>query len=344
MSFKCEFCQKELKTKYSLEIHQKNAKYCLKARGEIQNNHGFTCNYCEKNYSTNQRLKDHLNKCIKYQIHINEENKKVKDNEIYQDQCKKYEEQIKDLQDKITKLADKAISKPTNSTTNNYNQYNHVQSINLNPDYVENIVNEKLTFKDICKGKEGYLDFMLENLLKDDQQKIIAWVPDLNRKNILYKNEDGDIVRDPCGFNLVKNTVPAVLKRGKEITKMFHETYYKKDKDGNNILKTSEEIEDEIEEEIEDEDDYKDSDGKKTLFLVYQKVSKLVEEINQFKTGYNPEKITFYFDKLVEGLEELAFLTKYCDRAAKELSLRLPNKPKLINIQEILGEDINKIY
>ena len=323
MSFLCQYCNKELKSKSSLNLHLKNAKYCLKLRGIDSSNNGYQCNYCEKNYSTNQRLKDHLKKCVKYLLYEKEMEKNYSQN----DQCKKYEEQIKDLQDKLTILADKAISKPT--TTNNYNQYNHVQSINLHPDYIQDIINDKLSFYDICKGKEGYVDFMVENFLKDEQNKCIAWVPDPTRKNILYKDEDGDVIKDPCGFNLVKNTAPAVLKRGKEITKIFHETYYKKDEDGNNILKTSE--------DFESEDNLDFIEEKEKLFLVYKKVSKLVEEINQFKKGYNPEKITFYFDKLVEGLEELAFLTKYCDRAGKELSLRLPNKPKLLNLQEILN-------
>jgi aspartate carbamoyltransferase regulatory subunit len=52
--FKCEFCEKELKTKSNIVFHQKTAKYCLEKQGK--ENINFKCNYCKKNLQRNKLL------------------------------------------------------------------------------------------------------------------------------------------------------------------------------------------------------------------------------------------------------------------------------------------------
>ena len=77
----CEFCKKEFACKGTLITHQKTAKYCLQLQGKniIQL---FECNFCVKNFTTQQNLKEHILVC------------KEKEKIDLQQKEKKYEVQI----------------------------------------------------------------------------------------------------------------------------------------------------------------------------------------------------------------------------------------------------------
>lgn len=57
----CEHCNREFKTKSSLNYHQKTAKYCLKERGEILPS--FDCKYCSEKFTRPDVLSNHMEKC-----------------------------------------------------------------------------------------------------------------------------------------------------------------------------------------------------------------------------------------------------------------------------------------
>ena len=116
----CEFCKKTFSTKPNLITHQKTAKYCLEIQGET--NTLFKCEYCEKYFTCNQRLNEHVtNICkIKYKYNYEQEVKKLreemvlykkqektrlKDKELLFDQQRKFfEKTIEDKNDYISKL------------------------------------------------------------------------------------------------------------------------------------------------------------------------------------------------------------------------------------------------
>lgn len=59
--FKCEFCNKILRSISSLNQHQKTTKYCLKIQNKVNDN--FICLYCENTFTTKQALSKHLDIC-----------------------------------------------------------------------------------------------------------------------------------------------------------------------------------------------------------------------------------------------------------------------------------------
>ena len=77
----CEFCKKEFACKGTLITHQKTAKYCLQLQGK-NIIHPFECNFCIKNFTTHQNLKEHILVC------------KEKEKIDLQQKEKKYEVQI----------------------------------------------------------------------------------------------------------------------------------------------------------------------------------------------------------------------------------------------------------
>jgi uncharacterized Zn-finger protein len=57
----CSICEKSFISKTSLAHHQKTAKFCLKLQGK--NNELYSCEYCDKMLSTNNRLLSHYIVC-----------------------------------------------------------------------------------------------------------------------------------------------------------------------------------------------------------------------------------------------------------------------------------------
>ena len=69
----CQFCKKKFAYKGTLSTHQKTAKYCLEIQGKDISNL-FGCEFCNKNFTTQQNLKDHILVC-KEKEKIEEEQK-----------------------------------------------------------------------------------------------------------------------------------------------------------------------------------------------------------------------------------------------------------------------------
>ena len=116
----CEFCEKEFSTKSSLTYHKKTAKYCLEKQGK--KNEEYKCCYCDKLFTTYQRVIEHQNISCKLKdkskyeqdiIAIKEEFEKYKkqekirskEKESYcQQQLKESKDLIKEKNDYIAKL------------------------------------------------------------------------------------------------------------------------------------------------------------------------------------------------------------------------------------------------
>ena len=59
----CNFCDKILSSKSALNTHQQKAKYCLKIQGKENIKGKFLCEYCDKDFFTNNRHISHIAVC-----------------------------------------------------------------------------------------------------------------------------------------------------------------------------------------------------------------------------------------------------------------------------------------
>jgi len=92
--YKCDFCDKDFISKYSLNTHQKTAKYCLEKQGLISS---FKCTDCNKTFGNKLRMNEHILIC-------------KKSKEKYTDDIKKQYEDIKKQNDEYkNKLLEKEI-------------------------------------------------------------------------------------------------------------------------------------------------------------------------------------------------------------------------------------------
>jgi hypothetical protein len=207
----CEFCKNTFSNKQNLNAHQKNAKYCLKIQGKDPN-YIYSCNKCEKKFSTLTTLNRHSKICTNNLIEqLRKENSELKFcKKIIENLKKQLKEQkniVKDLQNQLTNVALKAVSRPTHHTSNKTIQINNYIK-NMQPleyKHIEQSV-PMLTLDHHVKGPEGYAEYALEFPFKD---RIVC--VDVARNKIKYKNKDGDVIED-VGFRKMMMKLCDALK------------------------------------------------------------------------------------------------------------------------------------
>jgi len=98
----CDICQKSFSSISSLNFHKKTAKYCLEKQGKT--NDKFKCEYCDKIFTTVQRLTEHINQTCKIYRKIIDE-QQLKEKESYHEMIlKEKNEYITKLEANIIKL------------------------------------------------------------------------------------------------------------------------------------------------------------------------------------------------------------------------------------------------
>ena len=108
-TYNCEFCNLELKTKYSLKKHQNYNKKCL----EIQNINDddnskkkFECEFCNKDFTSNYYLNHHLLSSNSCKV-IAEKNKLIDEKlKIIEDQKNEIQDQKIEIQNLLSKIED----------------------------------------------------------------------------------------------------------------------------------------------------------------------------------------------------------------------------------------------
>ena len=232
MSLICKFCNYELKTKSSLNYHQKNAKFCLKIQEKEQDK--YKCNLCYKILSSKQRMESHKKICnVKRDKdpeqlirEIREDNIKLKiQNENYKEQLMKieqnYKEQIKDLQNKLDRIVNKAIDKPTitNNTVNNKIELNGFPSQKEIDQKIETQFNDKY----LWDGMKGVVQFVYDHIVRLEDGSMVYACFDTSRQIFKYKDENGNEIKDPKALKLRKIIKPGLLRQSQSLLDYFTE-------------------------------------------------------------------------------------------------------------------------
>jgi hypothetical protein len=156
----CEFCKKEFAYKGTLITHQKTAKYCLQLQGK-NIIHPFECNFCIKNFTTHQNLKEHILVC------------KEKEKIDIQQKEKKYEVQIINIkveyEDKIEKQKQ---------------------------EYIEKLNNKDSYYQEKLSEKNEYIS-KLEAKLEKLESTVTTIALEANRNNVVDESEEDDIDNIP---------------------------------------------------------------------------------------------------------------------------------------------------
>jgi hypothetical protein len=184
-SIECNYCKNKFKNVSSLNYHMKTAIYCLKLRNTT--NTLFKCEYCSKNFSSNNKRYMHVKKCqqtFQEIIGLKSNNlnllKKIEEqNKIIHDIKVEHKQAIRNLQDKLENIALKAIERPFEEET--YANINSFDSENDKHHFEDDKIEEyKLSSLAIGEGYniehregDGYIN--VTNLCKADKKKFSNW-------------------------------------------------------------------------------------------------------------------------------------------------------------------------
>jgi hypothetical protein len=236
----CKFCNKQCKTKYILNNHQTQAKYCLKIQ-ESQNSQKIIsslviCKYCEKKISSGN-FNRHNSICKKKINFFNKEIDRIKaekDQEIALLKAEKDQEitKLKDEKIEIYKniaenfqaaaeranyVIEEIAKKPTYQKTITKNIQNNLMisqltPLNLTQPSVESVIDSNYTSNDFYGGQKGAAQMIYKHFVTDDNGKSKIICTDMKQGAFHHKNLNGEHIVDYNNSHLIK-TVHAPLKK-----------------------------------------------------------------------------------------------------------------------------------
>jgi len=210
---KCEYCKKSFKTKYVLNNHQTQAKYCLKIQ-ESQNSQVIstleTCIHCNKNFST-ASFNRHKSTCKKTKQFLTEEITKLKtEQEIY-----------KNIAERAQATIEEIAKKPTHQKTTTKNIQNNIISnltpLDLSEERVAFAIAEKYTKSDFYQGQKGVAQIVHKHLLTDTTGKSQIVCTDAKQGAFHHKTLCGEQVVDYENAHLIKSVHDPIKKKAGEI-------------------------------------------------------------------------------------------------------------------------------
>jgi hypothetical protein len=233
MAFQCIYCKKIFTSKSILKNHQKSAKYCLKIQektdivDEDENDNNYTCEYCNKSFTSNFRFQQHLEICLsKYKCIA--KNKEVelqliiKEMKIIKKENLFLKEEIKTIRIKTELEFYKQNSKENQSTineiakqprtTNNNQKVLITTPMDLSQPVVQQAIQQGFSEEYLVQGQKGVARFAVDNILKDKQGKLKYVCTDPSRQIFQYKNEDGSMQKDVRATKLTKALLDGELK------------------------------------------------------------------------------------------------------------------------------------
>ena len=238
----CKFCGKQFKTKYLLNKHQTQAKYCLKIQ-ESQNSEEIiksfiTCTFCNKNFSSstfnrhdstckkknqfllNQKDQENVKKdleivILKMKAENAEEIAKIKAEigSIYKESAEHANAVAERAQATIEEIA-KRPTYQKNSTKNIQNNlmFSNLTPLDLSQARVDSIIHEKYTKNDFYEGQKGAAHLVHKYITTDSEGNPQIVCTDTERGIFHHKSSVGDHVVDYKNVHLIKR-VHSPLKR-----------------------------------------------------------------------------------------------------------------------------------
>jgi hypothetical protein len=231
----CHFCDNNFKTKYLLNKHQTQAKYCLLLQ-ESQNSKAIitsfvTCTFCNKNFSSST-FNRHDSTCKKKNQFLldqkDQENAK-KDLEIAilkmkaenAEEIAKMKAEIgsiyKESAERAQATIEEIAKKPTYQKNSTRNIQNNLMISNLTPldlsqARVDSIIDEKYTKNDFYEGQKGAAHVVHKYIATDSEGKPQIVCTDTERGIFHHKSSLGDHIVDYKNVHLIKK-VHSPLKR-----------------------------------------------------------------------------------------------------------------------------------
>lgn len=269
----CEFCDQPFASRTNLLSHQKNAKYCLKLRGETLPNN-IICEYCKKTFTRSQHLKNHTQTCKQLTATVvkSDEQSTIKSLELeldsqrlkyiaqrkellsYKRKCKEFEKEIVILKESLAyekgqievyqKSKPQVVNNNKNCAVNS--KLSHIQITTIKPFTIEHI-SELLPqyteerFRNKLAGIVALiLPFTTLNVKGVTERNIVC--TDLARTKCHVLNVDREWERDD-GLTICSDIIKLFIPKMKEYMNVYDEKFEEANKhvnaESHSIIKTA---------------------------------------------------------------------------------------------------------
>lgn len=251
--YNCEYCGENLSSRSNLKTHQLKTKYCLNLQDKnkqcvIEVN---TCQYCFKEFSHKHNKTTHESTCVGRDIKIRYDLKMETQKCEYEKINSSQKEEIQQLKIEIEKLkSEKEIynslfqkehefvhkQAEKSSVTNNIKSKNvNMNSLNLTQERL-NSIKDTYTIKHYEQGGIGQADWVIDNVLKDEDGTLVYKCTDKNRRNFIYRDNQGNIVTDIHAKKLKEAILPIMSNKLREYKKIKYNELADLDDDENELL------------------------------------------------------------------------------------------------------------
>jgi len=253
MANRCEYCKKDYTTKGNIVKHQRTAKYCLEIQEKIHGENSdkielrtFNCEYCTKKFSQKSHLSRHIPLCIeKYKFEIeklmknntdqeNEIAKLKSENDELRDELKTiaYETELRILRerDERSMATVEEIAKQPKIQNNNNNKILITTPLDLSKESIQTAIQSAFSHDHLTLGQKGVAQFAYNNILKDENGKLMYVCTDPSRQIFQYKSGDGKIQKDVRATKLTKAILDGDIKQ------TSHKIAWDNMKDGDNEI------------------------------------------------------------------------------------------------------------
>jgi hypothetical protein len=218
----CEFCNNIFGTKYSLQAHQKRAKYCLNIQQKTNADmvsELMKCDYCNKSFSPHNMERHYSNCKQKLKKRIEELERIITEKDIQIAKLKSGNSIYKEFSEHSRDTIEEIARQPRNQTTNNtQNTLINMTPFDMNNENFSKTIEESFTKEYLLEGQKGVAKFAVDNLLKDENGKLKYVCTDPSRQIYRFKTLDGGLERDVKAKKLTRALADNLTKKSHAIS------------------------------------------------------------------------------------------------------------------------------
>lgn len=208
----CQICNKTFSSKRLLSDHQKRSKNCSNIKNSIdkikQEHNKEIIRLKQERDKDIEKLKHELDICKQ------EHNKDIEKLKNERDMCKQERDIYKQERDESNRTLKQLALRPTTTTNNSVII---VGSLDLNPNRINDCVDNNFNVNHVRNGQIGVANFAIEYFLTNNNGERLYIPTDTSRNSYTFKGRNGELLKDKEAAILTKSIYEPIRSKSWQI-------------------------------------------------------------------------------------------------------------------------------